>query len=63
MKKTSAEASEGSLPAARQSRTREDAGGKKIFRSVLYYLVLAVVLFAVIYFLTKINSNTYKVNI
>ena len=63
MKKTSAEASEGTLPAAKQSRTREDVGGKKIFRSVLYYVILGLVTFVVIYYMTKINSNTYKVNI
>ncbi len=61
MRKTLAEEKEENLPDVKQSRTPEGAGGKLI--SVIIYIALAIILVVLIYYITRINTNTFKVNI
>lgn len=63
MKNPLAEEKEGNLPAVKQSKIQDGGGGKRLFWVILYYFVLGLVVIAAIYFLTKINTNTYKINI
>jgi len=63
VKKASAEEKEGSLPAVKQSKIQGDAGGKRLFWFILYYAILGLAVVIIIYFLTKISVDTYRINI
>jgi hypothetical protein len=63
VKKKSAESSAETPPDAKPLKTREGGAGKFNLSVILTYLILAIILVIIIIFVTKINNNTFKVNI
>jgi DNA/RNA endonuclease YhcR with UshA esterase domain len=63
VKRKSAEPSAEVLPDAKPSKTQEGGAGKINMPVILTYLVLAIILILVIIFATKINNNTFRINL
>jgi len=63
VKKTSAEESAEREPAAKPSKTRDGVAGSGVLAVILTYLVLTLVLVVVIYYLTKIGTDTFRIKI